>query len=60
MKTPRHSLFRDDGKILIVLFWITLGAFAVGLLTTWLGSRKANPVMLDLKTGQPVAKKPPL
>lgn len=60
MKTPRHSLFPDDGKILRVLFWITIGVFVVGLVTTWIGSKKANPVMLDLKTGQPVAKKPAL
>ena len=60
MKTPRHSLFRDDGKVLMAIFWVTLAAFSVGLLTTWIGSKRANPVMLDLQTGQPVAKKPPL
>lgn len=60
MKTPRHSLFRDDGKVLVALFWITIAVFAVGLVTTWVGSKRANPVMLDLQTGQPVAKKPVL
>ncbi len=60
MKTPKHSLFPDDGKVLIALFWITLAAFSVGLLTTWIGSKRANPIMLDLQTGQPVAKKLPL
>ncbi len=60
MKTPRHSLFRDDGKVLVALFWITLAAFVAGLVTTWIGSERARPVMLDLKTGQPVAKRPAL
>ncbi len=60
MRTPRHSLFRDDGKVLVALFWVTLFVFVVGLVTTWIGSKRANPVMLDLKTGQPVAKKPAL
>lgn len=60
MKTPRHSLFPDDRKVLIALFWVTLAAFVVGLVTTWIGSERAKPVMLDLETGQPVAKKPAL
>ncbi len=60
MKTPKHSLFENDGKVLIVLFWMTLAAFAVGVVTTYVGSKRANPVMLDLQTGQPVAKKPSL
>lgn len=60
MKTPKHSLFKNDGKVLIVLFWMTLAAFVVGVVTTYVGSRRANPVMLDLTTGQPVAKKPSL
>ena len=60
MKTPRHSLFPDDGKVLKAILWITLFAFFVGLLTTWIGSRRANRVMLDLETGEPVKQKPPL
>jgi uncharacterized membrane protein YoaK (UPF0700 family) len=60
VKTPKHSLFKNDGKVLIVLFWMTLAAFVVGVVTTYVGSRRANPVMLDLTTGQPVAKKPSL
>lgn len=60
MKTPRHSLFRDDGKVLIALFWVTVAVFVIGLVTTWIGSKRANPVMLDLKTGQPVSHRPAL
>ncbi|MBI5445829.1 MAG: hypothetical protein HY900_32015 [Deltaproteobacteria bacterium] len=60
MKTPKHSLFKNDGKVLIALFWMTLAAFVVGVVTTYVGSKRANPVMLDLQTGQPVAKKPSL
>ena len=60
MKTPKHSLFENEGNLLIVLFWVTLAAFVVGVVTTYVGSSRANPVMLDLTTGQPVAKKPSL
>lgn len=60
MRTPRHSFFSDDGRVLRALFWVTLVAFFAGLIWVWLGARRAAPVMLDLETGRPVAKKPVL
>ncbi len=55
MKTPKSSFFPGEGRFLYALLWVVSFAAIVGLIWVWLGSRKANPVLLNLETGKPVA-----
>ena len=55
MKTPNASFFPGEGRVLYAMLWIVMFAGLVGLVWVWLGARKANPVLLNLETGQPVA-----
>jgi hypothetical protein len=54
-KTPRSSFFQSEGRLLYALLWIMSFAAIVGLVWVWLGAQRANPVLLDLETGKPVA-----
>lgn len=58
--TPRWSFFRREDRILAVILWGTAVLFAGVMVATWIASRRANPVFLDLETGKPVAKRPAL
>jgi hypothetical protein len=54
MKTPKSSFFAAEGRVLVALLWIVSFAAILGLVWVWRGSQKANPVLLNLETGQPV------
>jgi hypothetical protein len=55
MKTPRASFFPAEGRVLYALLWVVSLAAILGLVWVWRGSQKANPVLLNLETGQPVS-----
>lgn len=53
--TPRSSFWKGEGTLLKVLLWMT-GALFIGIMVvTWVAAERANPVLLDLETGEPVA-----
>jgi hypothetical protein len=58
--TPRSSFGRHEGRLLQVLLWVTGAVFMALMILTWVAAERANPVMLDLETGKPVAQKPAL
>jgi hypothetical protein len=55
MKTPKASFHPSEGRVLYALLWIVSFAAIAGLFWVWLGARRANPVLLNLETGQPVS-----
>lgn len=58
--TPRSRFFDREGLALKLVLAGTTVLFLVLMVWTWVASEKARPVMLDLTTGQPVSKRPPL
>lgn len=58
--TPRAAFGRLEGRVLQLLLWATAGVFLAIMIVTWVLSERANPVLLDLETGKPVAEKPAL
>lgn len=52
--TPKSSFSSREGKILLSLLWVTAALFIVIMVATWVGAERANPVLLDLETGEPV------
>lgn len=56
--TPRFSFVRFEGRVLQSLLWILSFVFLVIMGAAWSAARKAQPVLLDLKTGKPVAERP--
>ncbi|MBX7187896.1 MAG: hypothetical protein K1Y01_22330 [Vicinamibacteria bacterium] len=59
MKTPRASFIRGEGRLLQVLLVGTTVLFFIIMGITWRLAEQANPVLLDLETGKPVAQAPP-
>lgn len=59
MKTPRASFFSGEGRLLQVLLVGTTVLFFIIMGITWRLAEQANPVLLDLETGKPVAQAPP-
>ena len=57
--TPRAFFLRAEGRVLGVILWATAAFFMVLLVVAWIASERAHPVLLDLETGRPVAKRPP-
>ena len=55
MKTPKSSFFAAEGRFLYALLWVVSFAALIGLVWVWRGSQKANPVLLNIETGQPVS-----
>lgn len=60
MMTPKSSFGRLEGRVLQWLLWATGVVFIALMILTWVAAERANPVMLDLETGKPVAEKPAL
>ena len=52
--TPKSSFSSREGKILLILLWVTMALFLGIMAATWIGAERANPVLLDLETGKPV------
>jgi hypothetical protein len=60
MITPKSSFGRHEGRFLQGLLWVTSAVFIALMILTWVAAERANPVLLDLETGKPVAEKPAL
>ena len=58
--TPRAAFGRLEGRVLQAVLWLTAGVFVVIMIVAWVLAERANPVLLDLETGKPVASKPAL
>jgi hypothetical protein len=52
--TVRSSFWRGEGTLLKVVLWLTAVLFIGIMIVTWVASERANPVLLDLETGEPV------
>jgi hypothetical protein len=52
--TPKASFSPREGKLIGALLWGTMALFIGIMIFTWIACEKAHPVLLDLKTGQPV------
>lgn len=55
MTTPRASFIRGEGRLLQLLLVGTTVLFLLIMGITWRLAEQANPVLLDLETGKPVA-----
>lgn len=53
--TPRSSFWQGEGTLLKVLLWMTGAVFVAIMVVAWVASERANPVLLDLETGEPIA-----
>jgi len=53
--TPRSHFFRREDLLLGAILWLTLVVFVGVMLATWVASKRANPVFLDLETGKPAS-----
>ncbi len=58
--TPKASFGRFEGRLLQAILWGTAALFVAIMIVTWVASKRANPVLLDLETGKPVEQKPAL
>ncbi len=58
MTTPRASFIPGEGRLLQVLLVGTTILFFIIMGITWRLAEEANPVLLDLETGKPVAGAP--
>lgn len=58
MNTPRASFIPGEGRLLQVLLVGTTILFFIIMGITWRLAEEANPVLLDLETGKPVASAP--
>ena len=58
MMTPKSSFSPSEGKVLMGLLWATAALFIGIMAAAWIGAERANPVLLDLETGQPVRQSP--
>lgn len=58
--TPRASFLAAEGRLLLGLLWLIAALFIAIMVFTWSAAEKADPVLLDLETGKPVAQKPVL
>jgi hypothetical protein len=56
--TPRASFWKSEGRLLQGLLWLTTALFIAIMIVTWVSAKRANPVLLDLETGKPVAERP--
>ena len=57
--TVRSSFWKREGTLLKVILWAT-GALFIGIMiVTWVASERADPVLLDLETGEPIRKDAP-
>lgn len=52
--TPKASFLNNEGKMILTLLWITAAVFIAIMIAAWVGAERAQPVLLDLETGQPV------
>lgn len=58
MTTPRASFIRGEGRLLQLLLVGTTVLFFLIMGITWRLAEQANPILLDLETGKPVAASP--
>jgi len=58
MTTPRASFIPGEGRLLQVLLVGTTILFFIIMGITWRLAKEANPVLLNLETGKPVAETP--
>jgi hypothetical protein len=57
--TVRSSFWKKEGTLLKVLLWV-IGALFIGIMiVTWVASERADPVLLDLETGEPIPRDAP-
>jgi hypothetical protein len=54
--TVRSSFWRREGTLLKVLLWVISVLFVSIMIVTWVASERADPVLLDLETGEPIRK----
>lgn len=59
MRIPKASFWRGEGALLKALLWGTAALFIGIMVVTWIAAERANPVLLDLETGQPVGEAAP-
>jgi hypothetical protein len=52
--TVRSSFWRREGTLLKVVLWLTAALFIGIMIVTWVASERADPVLLDLETGEPI------
>lgn len=52
--TPKASFSSHEGKMILMLLWITAAVFIAIMIAAWVSAERAQPVLLDLETGQPV------
>lgn len=57
---PRSHFFAREGRAIQLALIGTTVLFILIMIVTWVASERANPVMLDLETGKPAAKRPAL
>lgn len=53
--TPKFSFWKREGRVLQALLWGMSALFVAIMVFTWVASKRAHPVLLDLETGKPVA-----
>lgn len=54
--TVRSSFWKREGTLLKVILWATAALFFGIMIVTWVASERADPVLLDLETGEPIRK----
>lgn len=52
--TPKASFSSNEGKMILTLLWVTAAVFIAIMIAAWVSAERAQPVLLDLETGQPV------
>jgi hypothetical protein len=55
MTTPRSSFGPGEGRLIQVILFATMVLFFLIMGVAWHLAEEANPVLLDLETGKPVA-----
>lgn len=51
---------RGGRNTLAILLWLIVGVFLTLMIVTWVAAERADPVLLDLETGQPMQRRPAL
>ncbi|MBP6703120.1 MAG: hypothetical protein KBH14_18190 [Vicinamibacteria bacterium] len=59
MTTPRSSFAPGEGRLIQVILFATMVLFFLIMGAAWHLAEEANPVLLDLETGKPVATRNP-
>lgn len=54
---PRASFGAREGGLLKFLLWASGVVFVAIMVVAWIAAERAAPVLLELETGQPVARR---